>query len=240
MTVATPTIQLLTDSGDKLDLITNSALLTVSAAATGVTRTYQINEDQATSKYEVPPDDGAYTVLVTDTDSLGVSASASITFTLDTTEPTTPEVSLESDTGESPTDRVTAYAYLTENASETGATRSYSLNGVVSDSYVIPSLDVSYVLVVTDTDAAGNAVSTTLEFTLDTTLSAPTAWLTLDSGDGADGITYEAGVSFSALTEGDARTYAINDGEASDEFLTPTEEGTYKVVVVDKDTAGNT
>ena len=239
MTVATPTIQLTSDSGDKTDLITNSALLTVSAAASGVTRSYQINEDQATSKYEVPPEDGDYTVLVTDTDSSGSSASASITFTLDTVDPTTPVVSLESDTGESLTDRVTRYAYLSENASDTGATRSYSLNGVVSDSYLTPSDDASYVLVVTDTDAAGNAVSTTLEFTLDTTLLTPMAWLTLDSGDGADGITNAAGVSFSALTSGDIRTYIVN-GVESESFETPTIEGTYSLVVVDTDTAGNT
>ena len=240
MTVATPTIQLTTDSGDTTDLITNSALLTVSAAASGVTRTYQINQDQSTSKYEVPPDDGAYTVIVTDT-SGSSSASASISFTLDTVDPTTPEVSLESDTGDSLTDRVTRYAYLTENASDTGATRSYSLNnGVASDSYAMPSVDAFYVLVVTDTDAAGNAVSTTLEFTLDTTLLTPTAVLSLDSGDGADGITNAAGVTFSLLASGDTRSYTINDGDASDEFLTPTEEGTYKVVVIDKDIAGNT
>jgi hypothetical protein len=239
MTVATPTIQLTSDSGDKTDLITNSANLTFSTA-TGVTRTYQINEDQATSKYEVPPEDGEYTVLVTDTDSLGSSASASVTFTLDTVDPTTPVVSLESDTGESLTDRVTAYAYLTENASEVGATRSYSLNGAASDSYAMPSVDGSYVLVVTDTDAAGNYVSATLEFTLDTTLLTPTAVLSLDSGDGADGITNAAGVTFSLLASGDTRSYTINDGDASDEFLTPTAEGTYKVVVIDTDAAGNT
>ena len=240
MTVATPTIQLTTDSGDTTDLITNSALLKVSDADAGVTRTYQINDDQATSKYEVPPEDGEYTVLLTDTDSLGNSASASISFTLDTVDPTTPEVSLESDTGDSLTDRVTRYAYLTENASEVGATRSYSLNGVASDSYVMPSLDAAYVLVVTDTDAAGNAVSATLEFTLDTTLLAPTAVLSLDSGDDADGITKMAGVTFSQLASGDTRSYTINDGDASDEFLTPTVEGTYKVVVIDTDAAGNT
>ena len=240
MTVATPTIQLTTDSGDAADLITKSANLTFSTAATGVTRTYQINADQATSKYEVPPEDGDYTVLVTDTDSSGSSASASITFRLDTLDPTTPVVSLEDDTGDSNTDGITRYAYLSENASETGATRSYTLNGVASDSYVMPSLDASYVLVVKDTDAAGNAVSATLEFTLDTTLAAPTAALSLDSGDDADGITNAAGVSFSALTSGDIRSYTINDGEASSEFLTPTEEGTYKVVVIDTDTAGNT
>ena len=238
MTVATPTIQLTSDTGDAADLITNDYRLTLSAAVSGVSRTYT-DQSGTWPEYSGPEGEGLYTVIVTDT--LGSSsASASITFTYDTIAPEAPEVALEIDTGESSTDGVTAYAYLTENASETGATRSYSLNGVLSDSYLMPSDDDSYVLVVTDADAAGNAVSTTLEFTLDTTLSAPTAWLTLDSGDGADGITNAAGVSFSALTEGDTRTYAINDGEASDEFLTPTEEGTYKVVVVDKDTAGNT
>ena len=186
MTVATPTIQLTSDTGDAADLITNDYRLTLSAAASGVSRTYT-DQSGTWPEYSGPEGEGLYTVIVTDT--LGSSsASASITFTYDTIAPEAPEVALEIDTGESSTDGVTAYAYLTENASETGATRSYSLNGVLSDSYLMPSDDDSYVLVVTDTDAAGNAVSTTLEFTLDTTLSAPTAWLTLDSGDGADGI----------------------------------------------------
>ncbi len=244
MTVATPTIQLTTDSGDKTDLITNSALLTVSAAATGVTRTYlQSNEDQAWPEYYVPDTngdaDGVYSVVVTDTGADGSTASASITFTLDTTAPTQPVVLLESDTGDSATDGVTRYAYLTENTSDTGATRSYSLNGVVSDSYAMPSSDDSYVLVVTDTDAAGNAVSTTLEFTLDTTLAAPTLGLVTDSGTVDDGITNVAALKLSDAARDVTRTYIVN-GVESETFETPTIEGTYSLVVVDTDTAGNT
>lgn len=243
MTVATPTIRLLTDSGAAKDLITNSPDLIVSDPAVGVVkRTYlQSNEGQAWPEYYVPDADGVYSVVVTDAGADGSTASASITFTLDTIAPTTPKVSLANDTGDSSTDGVTQHAELTKKAPETGAARSYLLNGVASDSYVMPSVDGSYVLVVTDTDIAGNSASTTLEFTLDKTLRTPTAVLTLDSGVKGDGRSNSAEVTFSLLEGlGDTRTYTVNGGDASDEFLTPTVEGTYTVVVLDKDPAGNT
>jgi hypothetical protein len=218
--------------------------LTFSVAASGVTRTYQINQDQATSKYELPQEDGEYTVLVTDT--LGsLSSSASITFTLDMADPTAPVLSLESDTGDSDSDRITKIAYLTENASDADAIRTYVLSksGLVVSSgsdYAAPTADGAYTLVVTDTDTAGNAVSTSLDFTLDTTLLTPSAALTLDAGVEGDAITNTAGVTFSQLVAGDTRSFTINDGQASSDFLEPSEEGAYQVVVTDSDAAGNT
>lgn len=87
-TIATPTVALTTNSGSTADSITNSAALTVSTAAADVTRTYTVDSGAAGSSYTAPTTAGSHTVTVTDTDTAGNTANASITFTLDTTAPT--------------------------------------------------------------------------------------------------------------------------------------------------------
>ena len=82
-----PTIALTTDSGTSTDLITNSAALTVSDAATGITRTYTVDSGTAASTYTAPTADGSHTVVVTDADAAGNTSSATLTFTLDTAAP---------------------------------------------------------------------------------------------------------------------------------------------------------
>src|SRR5206468_9513993 len=51
-----------------------------------------------------------------------------------------------------------------------------------NSSYTAPTTDGSYTLSVRDTDVAGNQATTTLNFTLDTTISQPTLSLATDSG----------------------------------------------------------
>jgi hypothetical protein len=93
-TLATPTVALTTDSfgagttGTNGDLLTNSAELTLSAAASDVTREYKIGVGESgtwTSTYTPPTTNGAYTVQVRDTDTAGNVQTASRTFTLDNT-----------------------------------------------------------------------------------------------------------------------------------------------------------
>ncbi len=67
--------------------ITSDASLTVSDAASGVTRSYSIDGGEPTGVYYAPTEDGEHTVTVIDTDAAGNSSSASVTFTLDTTAP---------------------------------------------------------------------------------------------------------------------------------------------------------
>ncbi|MGJ7918808.1 Ig-like domain-containing protein, partial [Massilia sp. LXY-6] len=87
-TIAKPTVALATDSGVAGDSLTNNAALAVSPAASDVTRTYTIDGGKATTTYVAPTPDGSHTVVVTDTDTAGNTASSTLTFILDTTPPT--------------------------------------------------------------------------------------------------------------------------------------------------------
>ena len=64
-------------------------------------------------------------MVVTDTDTAGNTANASITFTLDNTI-ATPTVALTNDTGSSNSDFITNDAALTVSAAAADVTRSYS------------------------------------------------------------------------------------------------------------------
>jgi uncharacterized repeat protein (TIGR02059 family) len=170
-TIATPTLVLTNDTGaDAGDKITSDATLTFSNPAADVSRTYNVDNTGASAAYTKPAGDGSHTVVVTDTDSAGNTASASLTFTLDKTI-ATPTVALANDTGVAG-DHISADATL--NVSPTpvanDVTRSYNLDSAgASASYTAPTTDGAHSVVVTDTDTAGNMASATLNFTLDTT-----------------------------------------------------------------------
>ncbi len=83
--IATPAVALATNSGSTADTITNDASLTLSPLAIDVTRTFTVDGGTASGSYVAPTTDGSHTVLVTDTDTAGNIATASLTFTLDKT-----------------------------------------------------------------------------------------------------------------------------------------------------------
>ena len=94
---------------------------------------------------------------------------------------------------------------------------------------------------VTDTDVAGNTTSsTTLSFTLDTSVAAPAATLTNDTGSSnTDKITKDASLTFSVAAETVTRSFMVDSGAASAIYTAPTGEGSHTVVVTDTDVAGN-
>ncbi|MCG2586850.1 Ig-like domain-containing protein, partial [Massilia sp. TS11] len=239
-TIATPTVSLTTDSGSNTsDKLTNTAGLTVSSAASDVTRTYAINGAAATSSYTSPTTDGTYTVVVTDTDTAGNTASATITFSLDATI-ATPTISLSSDTGSSPSDKITKLGGLSFSSAAVDVTRSYSIDGVTSSSYTAPTADGAHTVVVTDTDTAGNTASASITFTLDNTNATPTVALSSDTGsDNTDKITKTGALSISSTAADVTRSYTI-DGVAAASYTAPTADGAHTIVVIDTDTAGNT
>ncbi|MCA0051441.1 Ig-like domain-containing protein, partial [Mesorhizobium sp. B283B1A] len=105
--IATPTVALTNDSGSSgSDLLTNDAALTVSAAAVDVTRSYSVDGGPVSATYTAPTGQGSHTVVVTDTDTAGNTANASITFNLDTVI-ATPTVALTNDSGSSGSDLLT-------------------------------------------------------------------------------------------------------------------------------------
>ncbi|MDD5299938.1 MAG: retention module-containing protein [Gallionella sp.] len=240
---ASATISLVNDSGNShTDHLTNNAALTVSAAAEGVTRTYSVNGGEATSSYTAPTADGNYTVRVTDIDAAGNATTSSLSFALDKTAPAGAAISLVNDSGSSPTDLLTSNAALTVSAAAEGVTRTYSVNGgEATSSYIAPTVDGNYTVSVTDTDAAGNATTSSLSFALDKTAPAGAAIsLINDSGSSpTDLLTSNAALTVSAAAEGVTRTYSVNGGEATSSYTAPTADGNYTVRVTDTDAAGN-
>lgn len=238
-TVTAPTVFLTSDTGNTKDNVSRDARLTI-AGALGVTRTFSFDDgNTVTSSYTVPTADGEYTVLVTDTDTAGNTASTYLTFTLDKTI-TKPTVSLETDTA-NPTDNISSQAYLLWSDPDSDVTRSIVVNGITKgSSYDSPSEDGTYVLVVTDTDTAGNTDSAKLTFTLDTTLKTPTITLASYIGDPWNTTSNSAVLKLSTPASDVTRSFSINGAEPTANYSTPTVNGDYNVLVTDTDKAGNT
>ena len=194
-TVATPTVALSSDTGSSgSDNITQDGSLSFSAAAADVTRSFTIDGGASSVSYTAPTADGPHTVVVTDTDTAGNTANASISFTLDATAPAAAVAitAISSDTGTSSTDFVTSDTLLTvsgSNGALVGGERvQVSSNGTTwvdvttidatHWSYNDPAVhSASFTYQARVVDTAGNIGSTTSQaITIDTTAdSAPTA-----------------------------------------------------------------
>ena len=116
--------------------------------------------------------EGSNSVQVRQTDVAGNTgpASAAFTFTLDTTSPAAPGVSLASDTGTSGSDHITNNGALTLTGLESGATVAYSTNGGTTWTLRSPRSRAQNSVQVRQTDVAGNTgpASAAFTFTLDT------------------------------------------------------------------------
>jgi methionine-rich copper-binding protein CopC len=172
-TIATPTVALTSDTGTNTgDKLTSNAALSLSTAASDVTRSFKVDGGAASASYTAPSADGSHTVEVTDTDTAGNTTSASLTFTLDKTI-VTPTAALTSDTGTNITDKLTSNAALSLSTAASDVTRSFTVDGgAASANYTAPTSNSSHTVLVTDTDTAGNTATASLTFTLDS--AAPT------------------------------------------------------------------
>ena len=127
-----PTVALTNDTGSSsTDGITMDGSLTLTGVETGATAEYSINGTDWFAIADFTPVEGSNTVEVRQTDVAGnVSpASTPLTFTFDTTRPFAPGVSLNNDTGSSPTDYITMDGTLKLTGVESGALVEYSIDG---------------------------------------------------------------------------------------------------------------
>ena len=154
----------------------------------------------------------------------------------------TPSARLSLDSGVSAADTITNSGALTVSPLQEGATRTYSINGgTQTSSYASPTTDGVYTVVITDRMTDGQIASTTVTFTLDTTIAVPSIVLSQDTGSSAtDAMTNDASVTAAGAPAADVvRTYSINGGAPSSSYVAPTADGTYTVTVTDTDAAGN-
>ena len=178
MSFPAPTVDLTSDTGlSGSDLISNRAILKGTADAgtkvqisegDTVLGTASVGLNGSWSFNPTGLADGAHTLKLVSTDAAGnVSSLTSFTFTLDTTGPATPSVSLTNDTGSSGSDLITSDGTLRGSA-EAGSTVKITDGGTVlgttiagsdgSWSYAPTGLrDGAHSIKVVATDAAGNS-----------------------------------------------------------------------------------
>ena len=142
--------------------------------------------------------DGPHTVIASETDAAGNTGSVSLAFMLDSTAPVV-TASLAHDTGASAADGLTADDTLS-GTGDPNALVQFNIDGASATIMADPSgswtfaptglADGPHTVTVSETDAAGNAGSASLAFTLDTTAPVVTQKLAHDTGaSAADGIT---------------------------------------------------
>ena len=200
--------------------------------------------------------EGLHTVVVTDTDYANNSVTRNFDFTIDRSIKA-PTISLTNDTSDGGTghgsDARTRDGSFTVSQMESDvAKRVITVDGtVVADPAQFNQSGLSdgvHTIVVTDTDYANNTATTSLNFTIDRSIAAPTISLTNDTTDGAAGHNADARSRDGAFTvsqlESDAARRVITvDGTV---VADPAQfnqaglaEGIHTIVVTDTDYANN-
>ncbi|MCU8536814.1 Ig-like domain-containing protein, partial [Vibrio vulnificus] len=235
-----PTITLDTDSGSKADdFLTNDGSYTVTDIEDGATVEYFVDGEWTTTKPVAV--EGENTIIIRQTDDAGNSSeSSTLTFTLDTTAPDAPQISLDIDSGSLADDFLTNKGDFTVAGTEEGATVEYFVNGEWTTTAPTP-VEGDNTIIVRQTDAAGNnSGSSALTFTLDTTApDAPQISLDTDSGSLADDfLTNKGDFTVAGTEEGATVEYFVN-GEWTTTAPTPV-EGDNTIIARQTDAAGNT
>ncbi|RZQ20940.1 Ig-like domain-containing protein, partial [Vibrio vulnificus] len=235
-----PTVTLDTDSGSKADdFLTNDGSYTVKDIEDGATVEYFVDGEWTTT--EPVAVEGENTIIIRQTDEAGNSSeSSTLTFTLDTTAPDAPQISLDTDSGSLADDFLTNKGDFTVAGTEEGATVEYFVNGEWTTTAPTP-VEGDNTIIVRQTDAAGNTSgSSTLTFNLDTTApDAPQISLDTDSGSLADDfLTNKGDFTVAGTEEGATVEYFVN-GEWTTTAPTPV-EGDNTIIVRQTDAAGNT
>ncbi|OUC15098.1 MAG: hypothetical protein B0A82_08785, partial [Alkalinema sp. CACIAM 70d] len=238
----TPGVALTSDTGTfSTDNITKDGRLTLSGIETDALVEYSLDggNNWATSFTAAQ---GSNTVQVRQTDLAGnMSDVTTLTFTLDTTKPTTLGVALNSDTGTSNTDKVTQNGALDITGTETGATVEYSMDGGTTWTSSFTPNEGSNSVQVRQTDLAGNVSdATAFTFTLDTAApTAPGVALASDTGSSnTDKITNNGALNLTSIETGALVQYSLDGGTTWATSFTAA-QGSNAVQVRQTDIAGN-
>jgi len=268
-TAATTTIaEIITDSGNSSDFITNIADVTVTGAFTGILgsgETIQVSADGTNwvnagilgnvwfANVTLANGEGTLSTQTVDTAG-NITVGASHGYTLDNNV-VAPGFSLNADTGSNGTDRITKDGLVNVSGLEAGATWQYTTDGTnwnngVGNSFMLG--EGAYVtgnIQVRQTDLAGNtstATSNAATIAVDATPpTTPGFALASDTGSsGSDGITSNGLVNVSGLELGATWQYTTNGTDwnngAGNSFMLG--EGTYvagNIQVRQTDVAGN-
>ncbi|MEZ8223987.1 Ig-like domain-containing protein, partial [Vibrio splendidus] len=237
---AAPALTLDTDSGSAADdFLTNDGSFTVGGMEDGATVEYLVDGNWTTTAPVTT--EGDNTITVRQTDAAGnTSGSSTLTFTLDTTAPAAPALTLDTDSGSAADDFLTNDGSFTVGGIEDGATVEYLVDGSWTTTAPVP-MEGDNTITVRQTDAAGNASgSSELTFTLDTTApDAPTLTLNTDSGSAADDFLTNDGSFTVGGTEDGATVEYFVDGNWTTTAPVPA-EGDNTITVRQTDAAGNT
>ena len=221
-----PALALTTDTGISTDKITKESTVTVSGLETGASWTYSLNNGSSwttgtgtTIPASAITGDGAKSLVIEQIDKSGnISASSSpLTFTLDTTV-AAPTIAFAQNTG-SAGDTITQNGTMNVSGLEIGAVWKYSLDNAVTwingsgSSFTLKG-DGAKSVVVAQTDVAGNisANSSAFNFTLDTTIAAPTLTLTDTGSSSSDNNTKTGAVTLSGLETNATWEYSLDAG----------------------------
>ncbi|MDS1870294.1 Ig-like domain-containing protein, partial [Vibrio vulnificus] len=239
-----PTITLDTDSGSKADdFLTNDGSYTVTDIEDGATVEYFVDGEWTTT--EPVAVEGENTIIIRQTDDAGNSSeSSTLTFTLDTTAPDAPQISLDTDSGSLADDFLTNKGDFTVAGTEEGATVEYFVNGEWTTTAPTP-VEGDNTIIVRQTDAAGNTSgSSTLTFTLDTTAQAGTVSVDPITSDDViteteknQTITVTGSATGGDIKTGDIVTAIINGNEYKGSV---SEDGSWELSVSGSDLAVDT
>ncbi|NVD20023.1 Ig-like domain-containing protein [Vibrio vulnificus] len=184
-------------------------------------------------------------MIVRQTDAAGnTSGSSTLTFTLDTTAPDAPQISLDTDSGSLADDFLTNKGDFTVAGTEEGATVEYFVNGEWTTTAPTP-VEGDNTIIVRQTDAAGNTSgSSTLTFTLDTTAQAGTVSVDPITSDDViteteknQTITVTGSATGGDIKTGDVVTAIINGNEYKGSV---SEDGSWELSVSGLDLAVDT
>ena len=238
---AAPSAKLASDTGvSATDLRTSDGTLAWTGVESGATAQFSVDGGTTWSAAAGIAEGSYPAVHVRQTDAAGnVSATAQALGAVVVKKSVAkPGVTLKNDTGSSGTDRVTSDATLVLTGIESKASVEYSIDNT-SWTNVFKAKEGANALWVRQKDDVGNvAASDRIDFTLDTSALAPTAWLAVDSGaSDRDGITNVPTIATKGVESGATFEYSLGGGAWTASLVPVT--GGNSVTVRQRDLAGN-